>query len=80
MVNNLPAVRNTWVQSLGWEDSLEEAWQPTPVYLPREFPGTEEPAGLYSPWGRKELNTTEGLKQVRAREGSQVVVGWSRGW
>ena len=24
MVKNLPAVRETWVQSLGWEDSLEE--------------------------------------------------------
>ena len=24
MVNNLPAVRNTWVQSLGWEDPQEE--------------------------------------------------------
>ena len=24
MVKNLPAVWETWVQSLGWEDSLEE--------------------------------------------------------
>ena len=24
MVKNLPAVRDTWVQSLGWEDPLEE--------------------------------------------------------
>ena len=24
MVKNLPAMRETWVQSLGWEDSLEE--------------------------------------------------------
>ena len=24
MVKNLPAIQETWVQSLGWEDSLEE--------------------------------------------------------
>ena len=46
MVKNLPAVRNTWVLFLVWEDSLEEAWQPTAVHSPGECPGTEEPAGL----------------------------------
>ena len=25
MVKNLPAMRETWVQSLGWEDPLEES-------------------------------------------------------
>ena len=25
-VKNLPAMRETWVQSLGWEDPLEEGW------------------------------------------------------
>ena len=24
MIKNLPAIQETWVQSLGWEDSLEE--------------------------------------------------------
>ena len=24
MVKNLPAIQDTWVRSLGWEDSLEE--------------------------------------------------------
>ena len=24
MVKNLPAIRETWVRSLGWEDPLEE--------------------------------------------------------
>ena len=28
MVKNLPAMRETWVQSLGWEDPLEREWQP----------------------------------------------------
>ena len=36
-VKNLPAMQETWVQSLGWEDPLEipwVTWQPTPVFLP----------------------------------------------
>ena len=32
MVKNPPAVQETWVRSLGWEDSWREAWQPTPVF------------------------------------------------
>ena len=34
------------VRSLGQEDPLEEAWQPTPVFLPGESSWTEEPGGL----------------------------------
>ena len=48
MVKNPPAIWDPWVQSLGWGDPLEEAWQPTPVFLPRESPWTEEPGGLQS--------------------------------
>ena len=36
------------VQSLGWKDPLEEAWQSTPVFLPGESPWTEKPSGLQS--------------------------------
>ena len=42
MVKNLPAIQETWVQSLGWED------QPTPVSLPGKSPWIEEPGGLQS--------------------------------
>ena len=42
---NLPAVRETWVKSLGWEDPLEKERLPTPVFWPGEF------HGLHSPWG-----------------------------
>ena len=35
------------------------AWQPTPAFSPGEFHGQRSPAG-YSPWGRKESDTTEG--------------------
>ena len=55
LVKNLPAMQETWVRSLGWEDPLEKERLPTPVFWPREF------HGLYSPWGCKELDTTEQL-------------------
>ena len=35
-VKNLPAMRETWVQSQGWEDPRRRAWQPSPVFLPGE--------------------------------------------
>ena len=48
VVKNLPARQKTRVQSLSLEDSLERAWQPTPVFLPGKSPWTEEPGGLQS--------------------------------
>ena len=39
MVKNPPAMRKTWVRSLGQEDPLEREWQPAPVFLPGEFHG-----------------------------------------
>ena len=46
MVKNLPAMQETWVESLGWEDPWRRAWQPTPVFLLGESPWTEEPGWL----------------------------------
>ena len=54
LVKNLPAMRETWVRSLGWDDPLEKG-KATPVFWPGEF------YGLYSSGGRKELDTTERL-------------------
>ena len=48
VVKSPPAMQETWVQSLVWEDPLERAWQPTPVFLPEESPRTEEPGSLQS--------------------------------
>ena len=39
MVKNPPAGQETWILSLGWEDPLKRAWQPTPVFLPGESHG-----------------------------------------
>ena len=58
MVKNLPAMQKTWVQSLGWEDSLEKgiathssilAWNP---HEQRSLAG-------YSPWGYQKSDMTE---------------------
>ena len=37
-VKNLPAMQETWIQSLG-QDLLEKEWQPMPVFLLGEFHG-----------------------------------------
>ena len=37
-VKNPPAMRETWIWSLGWEDPWRRAWQPTPIFLPGESP------------------------------------------
>ena len=58
LVKNLPAMWETWVRSLGWEDPLEKEMEPTPVLLPGKFYGWRSLVG-YSPWGRKELDMTE---------------------
>ena len=34
IVKNLPAMQETWVLSLGWEDPLEKEMVPTPVFFP----------------------------------------------
>ena len=54
-VKDPPAMRETWVQSLGWKDPLEKGTLPTPVFWSEEF------HGLYSPWCHKESDTTERL-------------------
>ena len=46
------------VQSLSWEDPLEEGMATHSSFLPGESHGLRNPPG-YSPWGHKELNTTE---------------------
>ena len=59
-VKSVPAMQETWVQSLGWEDPLERAMSTHSSNLAWNIPWQEEP-GRYSPRGHKELDTTEGL-------------------
>ena len=60
VVKNPPAMQETWVQSLGWEDPLEKGIATHSIFLAWRIPRTEEP-GRYSPWGCKETDTTEQL-------------------
>ena len=60
MVKNPPAVQETWVWSLGWEDPLEKGMAPTPAFLPEEFHGQRSLVG-YRPWSHKESDMTEWL-------------------
>ena len=48
MVKNPPAMWETWVQSLGWEDPLERGMSAHSSILAWEIPWTEEPGGLQS--------------------------------
>ena len=43
VVKNPPAVKNTWVWSLGWEDPLEKEMETHSSILAWEIPWTEEP-------------------------------------
>ena len=60
MIKNLPAIWKTQVQSPGKEDLLEKGKTTSPIFLPEEFLGQKSLVG-YSPWGRKESDTTEQL-------------------
>ena len=53
LVKNLPAMQETWVGKIPWRRER----LPTPVFQPGEF------HGLYSQWGRRELEMTEQLPQ-----------------
>ena len=57
LVKNLPAVQETWVRFLCWEDPVEKAMA-TPVFFPGEFYRQRSLMG-YSPRRCKELEMTE---------------------
>ena len=59
-VKRLSTMQETWVQSLGWEDPLEKEMAIHSVLLPGKSHGQRSLVG-YSPWGRKESDTTEQL-------------------
>jgi len=58
MVKNPPAMWETWVQSVGWEDPLEKGKATHSSILAQRFHGQRSLAG-YSPQGHKESDTTE---------------------
>ena len=52
MIKNLPAMQETQVQSLGWEDLLEKGMATHYRILAWKIPWTEEPEG-YRPGDRR---------------------------
>ena len=60
MLKCLPAMRETRVRFLGWEDPLEKEMAIHSSTITWKIPWTESLVG-YSPWGQKESDTTERL-------------------
>ena len=60
VVKNLPAMGETWVQFLGWEDPLEEVMVTPSSILAWRIHGTEEPSGQQS-IGSQKSDMTERL-------------------
>ena len=58
MVKNLPAKAGDAGLIMGQEDPLRRKWQPTPVFLPEKSHGQGRVVD-YSPWGLKDLATTD---------------------
>ena len=54
MVKNLPAMQETWIQSLGWEDALEKEMATHSTFLPGKSHG-QRSLGDYSPWDCKRI-------------------------
>ena len=60
-VKNLPAMQETWAQSLGREDPLEKEMAPHSSILAWRIPWMAEPGGLQS-MGSQESDITQRLK------------------
>ena len=83
----LPAMRETWVQSLGWEDALEREWLPTPVFLPGEFHAMDYNSDLLS-CALRDTGGTSGKEptyQCRRRKRCKFdpwvrKIPWRRAW
>ena len=76
MVKRLPTMRETWVQSLGWEDLLEKEMATLSSILAWKSHGRRNLVG-YSPWGCKESDTDERLnfkKNTWKRNGNNLNV------
>ena len=53
MVKNSPAMQETWVQSMGWEDPMEKGMATHRSFLAWRIPWMEKPGGLQSTWSQR---------------------------
>ena len=58
-VKNLPAVQETWVRSLGQENSLEKEMATHSSTLAWRIPSTDQPGQLQSMWGGRGFGSQE---------------------
>ena len=73
LVTNPPAMRETWVRSLVWEDPLEKGMATHSSILAWEIPRTEEPGGLQSTgsqrfghnWATKQKNSSSCVTEMK---------------
>ena len=75
-LKHLPAMRESWVQSLGWKDPLDEGNGNPLQYSCLENPMERNLVG-YTPWGSKESDTTERLHLLSAECGLNKTVSFS---
>ena len=72
-VKNLPAMQETWVRSLGWDDPLEKEMATHSSIPAWRIPWTEEPGGLQSGSHKKSDTTiTFTFYSQWSREGSKA--------
>ena len=67
MIKSLPAMQETWVQSLGQEDPLEKGMAAHSSTLAWRIPWTEELGGLQSLGSRRIRHNTHSVKQLQTR-------------
>ena len=65
------------VPTLDWEDPWRRAWQPSPAFWPGESHAQRSLVG-YSPWGCKELDTTD-QAHTQEQRNSRVAVKINKG-
>ena len=75
-VKNPLAMRETWVQSLGWEDPLEEGMATHPNILAWRTPWTEESSRLQSMGSQRATKNSTSLFQCTYN--STSIKGWNR--
>ena len=78
LIENLPAMWETWVRSLGWENLWRRESLPTLVFLPGKSHGQRSLVG-YSPWGCKKSDMTEWLNILHLESITNLILLYNSG-
>ena len=73
MVKRLPTIQETWVRSLGWEDTLEKEMATHSSILAWKIPWMEEPGRLQS-MGSQSRTRLSNIYFTRDTSGNGVIV------